>query len=252
MSPEPDPRNIELPKSEKTSFKKILEKNLETFFQKTADDVCTPRNEIVSIAKNLTIQDALAIFKKHLFLHYPIHEENNPDEIVGFLNIKDILLNIDQAKKLRLVDVMHPTHFFSFSEPIFQVFEVMKAKGIKLAIVINEYGEMDGMILFESLLRVLLDNIYSEYDASNQPLIQRSAVGEAVIKGKYSLLEFNEEFDLDIKFDDIETISGYISHMLGRIPKIGETFDLGGIRYKILNSNNRKIDLLLVKVLKNA
>ncbi len=222
-----------------------ITKNTAKFFKLTADEISVPRSKVIGMASNLRISQSLEVISRHLFSSYPVFSSENQDEIVGIVSIKDILHSNNQDKKLS--EVMKPVNYVSYSEPLWQVLHKFQENKIKTAVVVNEYGEADGFISSEDILEELVGNLDDAYDKP-EPRLTHAEGNKVIVSGQYELEDLIKEFKLKLEINQPETVSGYISQKLGRIPVVDEELVIDGLKFKILEADFRRIILVTLEI----
>jgi len=229
----------------KKNFKESWYERFEEFVTKTAYDVCVPRNQIISVPKDISLEKALQKVASDLFSSYPVHDQENQDEIVGVLLVKDLLKNMSSLKTKKVESVMHPVRFIAYSESVVSVFETFQKEKLNLAIIINQYGEMDGMVTVGDILEELVGEIPDT--RVDKVRVLKKHKGQLIFDGRFPLEELNKTYKTNFEEGDIETLGGYLSFKLGRLPEVGEKIKLGEMNFVILQKNARIITKLSIE-----
>ena len=220
---------------------KELINNVFEFNDKTVSEVMIHRTEVYAIEIGSNIEDILSELKEYKYSRIPVYEENI-DNIVGVLFIKDLLAYAYTKKEVKIKKIMRPVYFVSESKPINEFFKEMQRDKQQLAIVLDEYGGTAGIITMEDIIEELVGNIFDEYDD---------------VEKEYEKIDDNTLFDLrkileiDIPEGDYDTLSGYLIELLGRIPQDDEkpVIETEKVTYKIEEYEEKRI--LWVKACKN-
>ncbi|MBR1930234.1 MAG: HlyC/CorC family transporter [Lachnospiraceae bacterium] len=225
--------------------------NIFEFGDKEAQDIMTHRNNITAIDGNVTLQDALGIMLEGKNSRYPVYEENI-DHIIGILHLKDAMrTHVDEEKKLvpirELEGLLREPYFVPQTKNIDELFKEMQAGKLQMVIVLDEYGQTDGLVAMEDILEEIVGNIQDEYDEDGE-YIEEKGNDEYIIEGKTPLEELEERFGITFVVEDFETLNGFLISKLDRIPEPDEQFDVDyeGYNFKILSVENKMIQSVLV------
>jgi putative hemolysin len=225
--------------------------NIIEFTNAVVKDLIRPRNEIFSLSAETRIVDAMAVIKTKKFSRIPVWK-NSEENIIGTLYIKE-LLKLDPGSKRRI------SGFKGLLKPPYFVPETMKAEkllknfqttGNHLAIAIDEYGGISGMITLEDVLESIIGEVIDKDDI--KPLYYKYNYNMIEVEGRIEISEFNAIFRTNVKSEDAITLGGYILEKLNRIPRSGETFNIDSLQFNISSSLPNKIEKILVTKLKKA
>ncbi|GAA0300045.1 putative hemolysin [Gracilibacillus halotolerans] len=205
---------------EKQMIHNIFELN-----DKQVSDVMTHRTEIIAIQKNAPLDEILQIMNEKRFTRFPIYEENM-DNIIGILHMKDMFPYLSQEKvEFSLEAILREPYYVMEMQPIDVAFNDMKANNAHIAIVLDEYGGVDGIVTMEDMIEEIVGEIMSEHHLPGEqeeseiiPLTDE----QYRVEGVTNLYELEEVFQVELPTEEFETINGFFVHLLGRIPKIGE------------------------------
>ncbi len=223
--------------------------------EKEAQDIMTQRNDINSIDAATTLGKAIEFMLENKNSRYPVYEENI-DQIIGILHLKDAMRyqidanNGDQSaeKSLKdLGDLLREAVFVPKTKNINELFRKMQSTKTHMVIVVDEYGQTEGLVAMEDILEEIVGNILDEYDTEEE-FIEEAGTGEYIIEGKTPLEELEERFDISFDEDSFDTINGFMISRLDRIPEEDEEFDIDyqGYNFKILSVEHKMIQSVLV------
>ncbi len=225
--------------------------NIFEFGDKEAQDIMTHRNNIVAIDVDTTLREAIALMLEEQNSRYPVYEENI-DHIIGILHLKDVMRfqtdASNQERPLReLGGLMRDPVFIPQTRHIDELFREMQAEKQQMAIVVDEYGQTDGLVAMEDILEEIVGNIMDEYDEVSEH-IEEKGQDEYVIEGKTPLEELEERFGISFEDEEFETLNGFLIARLDKIPEPDEDFnmDYGGFNFKIQSVKNKMIQSVLV------
>jgi putative hemolysin len=218
---------------------------------KEAQDIMTHRTNIVAIDGDMVLQDAITFMMEGKNSRYPVYEENL-DHIVGILHLKDALRFHADAGNLNtplreLEGLMREPVFIPQTRNIDQLFREMQAGKQQMVVVVDEYGQTDGLVAMEDILEEIVGNILDEYDEISD-YIEEKGNDEYIIEGKTPLEELEERFDISFEDEAFETLNGFLISRMDKIPEPDEQFDLDfcGYHFKILSVENKMIQSVLV------
>lgn len=225
--------------------------NIFEFGDKEAQDIMTNRKNIVAIDAETTLRDAITFMLEGKNSRYPVFEENI-DHIIGILHLKDALrFHVDDSRAdcplKELEGLMREPCFVPQTKNIDELFQAMQAEKLQMVVVVDEYGQTDGLVAMEDILEEIVGNIMDEYDEDSE-YIEEKGEDEYIIEGKTPLEELEEKFNISFEDEEFETLNGFLISRLDKIPEPDEEFDVdyGGYNFKILSVGNKMIQSVLV------
>lgn len=225
--------------------------NIFEFGDKEAQDIMTNRKNIVAIDAEMVLKEAITFMMEGKNSRYPVYEENI-DHIIGILHLKDALRFHADAGNLgmplrELEGLMREPVFIPRTRNIDQLFREMQAGKQQMVVVVDEYGQTDGLVAMEDILEEIVGNILDEYDEITEH-IEEKGNDEYVIEGKTPLEELEERFGISFEDEEFETLNGFLISRMDRIPEPDEQFDMdfGGYHFKILSVENKMIQSVLL------
>ncbi len=223
--------------------------NVFEFNDKIVSEVMNHRTEVYAIDVKSNVQDILRDLKEYKYSRIPVYEENI-DNVVGILFIKDLLAYAYSNKEVKIKKLMRPAYFVSENKQINELFRDMKKNKQQLAIVLDEYGGTAGIISMEDIIEELVGNIFDEYDDVEKDY-EKIDDNTFMINGSVSIYELRKILNVTIPEGDYDTLSGYLIELLGRIPSDDETpvIETEKVTYKIEDYEEKRI--LWVKACKN-
>lgn len=210
-------------------------------------DVMVPRSQMVTIDKDLSLSETVLIVSKSGHSRYPVIGENK-DEVVGILLAKDLLnygFNL-AATPFDLQSLLRTAVFIPESKRLNVLLQDFRLNRNHMAIVVDEYGRITGLITIEDVLEEIVGEIEDEHDTDATPSISPQTEGTFTVKALTPLEQFNAYFESDLQEDDVETIGGLIMRTMGHMPKRGETVRIDDFNFTVLRADNRRIYLLSV------
>ena len=232
------------------SHENELLKNLAGLRGITASDVMIPRIDIVSVAMSDNFDDIVKELIKTNHSRVPVRNESL-DDIVGILHIKDLLANLFLKEKPNIKSILKKPFFVSPSISLLDLLYEMRVKRRHLALVVDEYGGIDGLVTIEDLVEELVGEIEDEHESSSEIRLDKMEDGSIIVEARIiidlfeDLIKAIREEDLN---DEIETLGGFIISIAGRVPVKGEVirYSPSGLKFEILEADPRKI--ILVKI----
>ena len=229
---------------------KELINNVFEFNDKVASEVMIHRKEIYAIDVKSEITDILSDLKEYKYSRIPVYEENI-DNIVGMLYIKDLLAYAYLKKEAKIKKLMREVYFVPENKPINELFRELQKTKHQIAVVLDEYGGTAGLITMEDIIEELVGNIFDEYD-DVEPEYEQIDENTFRISGSVSIFDLRKILEIeDIPEGDYDTLSGYLIELLGRIPEDDEmpVIETEKVTYKIQDYEDKRI--LWVKACKN-
>jgi CBS domain containing-hemolysin-like protein len=209
------------------------------FSEKTAQEVMTPRTQMVAIESGLSIGEAADEVASARRSRYPVYTESL-DEIVGVVLAKDILTALRSKPAQTVRDIMRPPLFVPGTREVEDVLADMKRLKVHLAVVLDEYGGTAGLVTMEDLLEEIVGPIFDEYDPLDKAL-KGDGDGAATIDGSMPISEFNSEYDASLDDADYTTIGGYLFGQIGRLPRPGDRVIVGPHDFEIVEMEGRRV-----------
>jgi CBS domain containing-hemolysin-like protein len=208
------------------------------FSEKTAQEVMTPRTEMIGLERDLTVEQAADEVAQAKRSRYPVYAESL-DDIVGVVHAKDILTALRQAPGSTVASIMRPPLFVPGTREVEDVLTDMKRLKVHLSIVLDEYGGTAGLVTMEDLLEEIVGDIYDEYDRQERK--PSAAEGAPLLSGALPLSEFNADYDRELDDTEYTTLGGYLFGQLGRLPRQGDRVSVGDDVFEIVEMEGRRV-----------
>ena len=210
-------------------------------------EVMTPRIHVESISSDTTYDEVIGAFRESQFSRLPVHNDSY-DEIIGVLYIKDLFLYDINRLDFDVTKIMRDTYFVYEFNQISDVFEAMRKDHVSLAVVLDEYGVMSGIVTLEDIVEEIVGEIDDEYDAFEQPIVDLGH-GEFLIDGSLNIDEVNDVCDTTFDSEDFESIGGLVLGQCNGSPEINQTIMIDNIEMTIKEIDKNRIVLLHLKKL---
>lgn len=225
--------------------------NIFAYGDKEAQDIMTHRSNVVAIDGSMHLKEAIDFMLEGTNSRYPVYEENI-DHIIGVLHLKDAMRyhrgdTFEDGCLKDLDGLLREAHFVPQTKKLDELFEEMQSQKLQMVIVVDEYGQMDGLVAMEDILEEIVGNILDEYDEDTE-YIEDKGNDEYVMEGKTPLEDLTERFGINFEGEEFETLNGFMIYRLDHIPEPGEEFDVDyqGYNFKILSVENKVIQSVLV------
>ncbi len=203
--------------------------------------VMTPRTEIHALEVHASLAEVAKSFIDSGFSRIPVYE-GELDRVIGILYNKDIFKALQEKTDFRIRDNLHPAFFVPSSLPISELLKQLQRRHLAIALVVNEFGEIEGLATLEDLLEEIVGEIRDEYDREERGPVERLPDGSMVIVGSALLKDLKSDFDLPFEESpDYHTLAGFVLAQLKRIPRGGENVEHNGYRLTIVDMEGRRI-----------
>ncbi len=215
------------------------------FGERSVRHVLTPRCDIVSVPADIAPADVLAVMRESGFSRLPVHR-GEKDDIVGFLYVKDVLgvtLGADGIGPL-----LRQPYVVQAEKPVGELFREFRARKVHIALVLDEYGSLVGLVTMEDLLAELFGEMRDELDEDEEPAIRRRGPGTFLVSGRVSVEELNARLKLALPpSEDGTTIAGMVMERMGRVPEVGESVEMDGCRLTVERLDGPAVALVRVQ-----
>lgn len=223
--------------SEKQMIASILEMD-----ETVAREVMVPRIDMVALSVETALRDALTVILDAGHSRIPVYEENI-DRIVGFLYAKD-LLKCFQANQgdAPIRSLLRPAYFVPVSKKVNTLLREMQRDRVHIAMVVDEYGGIAGLVTIEDILEEIVGEIQDEYDVHEEADVQVVEPGHYVVNARLDVYSLAKLLDTELPDEDADTLGGMIYSELGHVPAPGEVVEVGGWRFTVLSLEGRRIE----------
>lgn len=213
-------------------------------------DIMIPRSQMNTIKGSQTPKEFLPAIIEAAHSRFPVVGESI-DDVLGILLAKDLLpLLLDGGmERFNIKDMLRPATCVPESKRLNVLLKEFRATHNHMAIVIDEYGGVSGLVTIEDVLEQIVGDIEDEHDFDDEEYIKALPTGDYLVKGLTPIEEFNEEFDTGFSDEEFDTFGGLVMNAFGHLPKRNEIVELDGFRVRILNADSRRIHLLRVSLI---
>ncbi|HLF01740.1 MAG TPA: hemolysin family protein, partial [Anaerolineales bacterium] len=207
--------------------------NVFDFGEATAHEVMVPRTEMIAVDADAPIQELIQLAAQHPHSRFPAYEEDS-DHILGIAHVKDLVrVQHSERKEATTRGLIREALFVPDTIKLDALLQEFRAKRQHMAIVLDEYGGTAGLITLDDLMTQLVGEVSDPFDKTATPDIQRLPDGSALIEGLTAIGDVNDQFGLDLKDENYDTIAGFVLGKLERIAKVGDVVEAGVIKLKV-------------------
>jgi putative hemolysin len=205
-----------------------------------------PRLDVVALSIDLPPEEALKAVMDSPYTRYPVYRESL-DEIVGILHVRDLFAALmDRGiEQVQLEDLLRTPYFVPETKDLASLLAEFRAQNLHMAIVLDEYGAMEGIVTLEDLLEEIVGEIEDEFDLPHEAL-ERLDDHTARISGTFPIDEFNEQLGTALPEEDYHTVAGFVFGLIGRAPEAGDEVEHEGIHFRVDGVDGTRIQGLTV------
>lgn len=223
----------------------LIEKIFE-FNDKQAREIMVPRNHMVAIDIKESRDKIFQIVTEEGFSRVPVYKDTI-DNIIGIIYTKDLISASEHRELIALQDIIRPVYFVSSTKLIGNLLKEMQRNKVHMAVVVDEYGGVEGLITIEDIIEEIVGEIQDEYDVETQDVVTEKS-GVYLVNPIISIEDFNKKFSTDIPEDtDYQTLSGFLQKVTGHIPEVYERIDYKGMSFVVTKKIGNRIHQLRVQ-----
>lgn len=217
------------------------------FADKEASDVMVPRPEVVALSIDLPPVECLAAVIDSPYTRYPVYR-GTLENIIGILHVRDIFSAMNEVgiERVKVEELLREPHLVPETKDLAALLADFRRTGQHMAIVVDEYGGMEGIVTLEDLLEEIVGEIEDEFDLPDES-VERIAEDTIHVDGTFSIDDFNEEFGADLPIEDYHTLAGFVFGQLGHAPGPGDVVEHDGLHFEVLEVAGSRIDRLVVR-----
>lgn len=208
-------------------------------------ELMVPRTEVDFMDASLTISKAIELAVDKAHSRYPV-VRGSTDEVIGFIHVRDLLDTSLVSTGGKVQELVRNIMFLPGTKGVLPALSEMRNQRQHLAIVLDEYGGTDGIITMEDLVECLIGDIRDEYDTDKMEVKMESHTGDFEVDGLVSIEDLCEQTGLEIPEGPYETASGFVMHVLGRIPVLNDVVSVNGLRIRVLTLEGKRAGQLLI------
>ena len=213
--------------------------------EKLVNEVMVPRTEVDFLDASLPISQAIRVAVEKAHSRYPVIRGAS-DEVIGFIHVRDLLDRSNANPNSKIQDLVRPIMFLPGTKGVLPSLTEMRNQRQHLAIVLDEYGGTDGIITLENLVECLIGDIQDEYDHDESEIGNESHTGDLEVDALISLDDLENEAGISLPEGPYKTLSGYIMHFLGRMPKERDAISINGVKLVVLTLEGHRVGQVLI------
>jgi magnesium and cobalt exporter, CNNM family len=234
-------RHGEIEEQEQEMLYKVFD-----FADKEASDVMVPRPEVVALSIDLPPEQALEAVMDSPYTRYPVYRDSL-DDVVGILHVRDLFSALRERgmHEVKIEEIVRSAHIVPETKDLAALLAEFRRTNQHMAIVVDEYGEMEGIVTLEDLLEEIVGEIEDEFDLPDESVEQ---VDDDTIRvdGTFPIDDFNERFRTELPAEDYHTLAGFVFGLLGRQPEVGDDISHDGMRFDVLEVEGSRINKIAV------
>lgn len=216
------------------------------FRDTAARKIMVPRTDMVAIDSKAPISQVIQLIGDKGHSRIPVYE-NNLDNILGILHVKDLLKYWGRSD-ISLSQIIHPPFFIPETKKLGDLLKDLRGNKSSIAMVLDEYGGTSGLITIQDIVEEIVGEIQDEHDVEEQRITEVDA-NTVVADGRLDVEELEHHFDVEIPEGRFESVGGFITHILGKVPKVNETIMFRNLEFTIESADERRIQRVRIKKL---
>jgi len=219
------------------------------FAEKEVNDVMVPRPEVVAISVDLPPQECLAAVIDSPYTRYPVYRDSL-DDVIGILHVRDLFSALwDRGiENVQVEELVRPAHVVPETKDLGAMLAEFRRTNQHMALVVDEYGAMQGIVTLEDLLEEIVGEIEDEYDLPDES-VEELGEGRIRVDGTFPIDDFNERFAKELPQEDYHTLAGFVFGQLGRAAEAGDEVLHDGMRFRVVDVDGPRIERLDVEFL---
>jgi len=229
------------------SEEKVIINNVFDFSDSVAKDIMVPRIDMVCVEENAKYDEVLEVFKQYMYTRIPVYRDE-PDNIVGLINVKDFIL-VEDKRSFSISNILRETYYtYEYKKTADLLMELRKTP-FSMTFVLSEYGVCVGMVTLEDLLEEIVGEIRDEYDADEEEFFKKVEKNAYLIDASRKIDDVNDELGLKLDSEDYDSIGGLVIQILDRMPQRGdEVVTSEGIKIKVQSIDQNRIKKVLLRI----
>lgn len=221
--------------------------NVFDFGDACAKDIMVPKVDITMVPMDITYNELLDVIKDDKFTRIPVYKETT-DNVIGILNIKDLLINRIDENNFNIKELMREPHFTYAPKELNDLLLEMRGDDAGMCIVLDEYGQAEGLITLEDIIEEIIGEIRDEFDEDEKQVVRKINDNQYIVEGSINLDDFNEQLDTDIDSENYESLGGLIIEHLERLPKKGDSVVIDNCTLTVIKMDDKRIDYVKVTI----
>ena len=235
---------------------RVLINNVLKIHDRTAADVMVPRGDIIAIDGEAPFSELIKSLVAHSHSRLPVYRETL-DDVIGYIHVKDVLAPVAERRPAKLLGLLRKVLFVAPSLPILDLLVQMRQARTHIAMVVDEFGGIDGLVTIEDLIEEIVGEIEDEHDVDAQPTLIARPDGSVIADARIPIETLERQYGTVLRSaedqEDVDTLGGLVFALAGRVPKRGEVIPHpGGIEFEVLDTDPHRIRRLRVRGLPAA
>jgi len=222
--------------------------NIIEFGDTLVGEVMRPRPHIVAIEASATVADARLLIIESKYSRIPVYRDQI-DNIEGTVYVRDLLAFCEGDKyQMSVTECMRPAYFVPESKPIAELLEEMQKAQVQIAMVIDEYGGVAGLVTVEDIIEEILGEIEDEDESALDQEIVLAEDGSYLVDGSTEIRKVELLYDKEVEADDFTTVAGLIINELGHVPTVGEKLEFKGLEFEVIDADNKRVNRVRLRL----
>lgn len=244
------------PEEQVAAHERLLISNILNLRDLTVVDVMVPRADIIAIAQKTDRTKLFELLSEKQFSRLPVYRDDL-DDIIGTIHIKDIMAELAKGNQnFKIKELIRSVPIVSPAMPILDLMLQMQQTSKHMALVVDEYGGIDGLVTIGDIVENIVGEIDDEFDNEVQPELTRNSDGSIIVDARYDMEEFEKEFGTILseeEREDVDTVGGVVFSIAGRIPARGEILvhEESGVKFEVMDADPRRVNRLKIRNLSN-
>lgn len=222
--------------------------NVFDFGDTCAKDIMIPKVEITMLPIDVTYKELILAVQEDKYTRMPIYKDTT-DNVVGIINIKDLIINEIDESNFNISKLMRKPYFTIGTKELNDLLLEMRGNDTGICIVLDEYGQCEGLITLEDIIEEIIGEIRDEFDEAEKQVIRKINDTEYIVEGSINLDDFNEQLETEIDSENYESLGGLIIEQLERLPKKGDTVIIDNCKLTVIKMDDKRIDYVKVRLL---
>jgi len=213
---------------------------------KTVEEAMVPRVDMVTVRENMSAMDVIRVYKKHGYSKMPVFRDSG-EGVVGILYIKELIRNIERIETLKARDLAIRPYYIPDSKKVLDALREFQKRRVSIALVVDEFGSVLGLITLEDLLEEIVGEIFEEFDVE-EIQYQHLEDGSYIFNTRIELEEASKILGVPLESEDVHTLAGYLMEKLERVPLTGEKFEINGVAFEVIEGTQQRVKRVKAKV----
>jgi len=214
-------------------------------------EVMVPRVDMVAVEAEATMEDILYQFKLSGYSRLPVYD-GSLENIIGIVYVRDLLRFWTKRREdLRAVEFIRLPHFIPSSKKVLDALREFRKQRISIAMVIDEYGALEGMVTMDDLLEEIVGELQDEF-TQDERLYRREEDGSTLVDPRMAVEDLEKVFGLKVREEGIQSVGGLVLTRMGRVPQKGEKIQIGGLEIEVVEATKQKIQRLVIREKKSS